>query len=170
MIHPHRRGLAAILCLALAAALPSLDALAGPQDDGKPVFHFRDGDGAARAVVADHLWFQIYTGPSRTSKYSVRAVYDPVSHTYLNFKEMSSFTVKRGPDGYVATFTVPGESGTRTLPFDKSENFLGEEYVPSMIIKLSGRSKRKHEYILLDDVVWPIEVKRKMADEGPEDS
>lgn len=160
MIHPHRRGIAVVLCLALATAFPSFDVLAGTEADAKPVFHFRDGDGASRAVVADHLWFQIITGPSRTAKYSVRAAYDPETHSYINFKEMSSFTVKRGPDGYVATITMPGGSGTRTLPFLDSEKFLGEEYVPTMIIKLSGQSKRKHEYILLDDVVWPIEVKR----------
>lgn len=161
MMMNQRRGgmLATSLGVLLTCILP-FDGLATEADLSEPEFRFRSGKGVERVVPPDNLWFHIYTEPSKTARYSVRAVYDPKSHKYVSFKEMSSFTVKKGPDGYVATFEMPDEPGTRTLSFDKSENFRGEEHVPAMLIKLRGQSARKHEYISLEEIAWPIEVKR----------
>jgi hypothetical protein len=157
-----RRGaiVATSWCLFLASIL-TFDVLAGPKaDPGAAEFRFRDGKGVDRMVPVDHLWFHIYSGSSKTARYSTRAVYDPESRTYVNFKDMGSFTVEKGPDGYLATFTTPGKPGSRTLGFFETGKFLGAEYVPAMLIKLSGQSARKHEYIPIDEVAWPIEVKR----------
>lgn len=146
---------------ALLACLLSFNALAGSEGESDaPEFKFRDSKGAEHVVPARWFYFHIYTEPSKFARYSVRAVYDPKSHTLVKFSEMSSFTVKRGEDGYVATFKLPGEPGTRTLGFLESEKYLAERYVPSMLIKRPGHSTTKHEYYSLDEIAWPVEVKR----------
>ncbi|MEE8524140.1 MAG: hypothetical protein V3T72_09435, partial [Thermoanaerobaculia bacterium] len=140
MMNQRRGGIVATPWWALLICILSFDVLAGSKADlSEPEFRFRSGKGVERVVPPDNLWFHIYTEPSKTARYSVRAVYDPKNHKYVQFKEMSRFTVKKGPEGYVATFEMPDEPGTRTLSFDKSENFRGEEYVPAMLIKLRGR-------------------------------
>jgi hypothetical protein len=161
MIPRRRSGLAAAFCCALLASIPSAGVLAAPAAGSKAVeFRFHDRQGTEHVAPVDRLYFHISLEGASFVQYGRRSVYDPETWHNVDFREMKRFTIKKGADGYLVVFEMPGEPGTRTLPFLESEKFTGDEYVPEMFIRFSNQAKIKHERILLDDVVWPIEVKR----------
>ena len=157
----HPIGWIATLLVLLVTSTLTFETLAGTEtEEGKPEFRFQEVSGAERVAPAGQLYFKIYKGPSKWSQYVRRSVFDPESAKNIKFTDMASFTVTSGSDGYRVTFKMPDGSEERTLSFEQTEAFRGEEFIPVMLIKRQNRMPEKYEHLQLDAIKWPIEVKR----------